>query len=66
MTFSEKTVKVDDPSYIKLKFKPDEIKNVTRSNLRMPTADERYLVSARGKLPLQMFSRLNMTTMLLI
>ena len=48
MTFSEKTVKVDDPSYIKLKFKPDEIKNVTRSNLRMPRADERYLVSARG------------------
>ena len=47
-TFSEKTVQVDDPSYIKLKFKPDEIKNVSRSNLRMPTADERYLVSARG------------------
>ena len=41
-------MQVDDPSYIKLKFKPDEIKNVSRSNLRMPKADERYLVSARG------------------
>ena len=48
-----------EESNLKLKFDPEELKNLSRSTLRMPKAEERFLISTKGS-PVAQYYQVNL------